>query len=218
MSRLLSVNLARPLEVDYSDPGVTGIDKRPVEGPVSVSAPGPQGVAGSGLAGDDVFDRRFHGGDDQAVYAYAREDLDGWETELGRALPNGVFGENLTTVGVEVNAALIGERWRVGEVVLEVTSPRIPCRTFAEWLDEKSWVKRFTRAARPGPFLRVVEPGSVRAGDPVTVLSRPGHEVTVEFLFRAMTTESELLPRTLVAIDLINASYAESIRKRLAGN
>lgn len=215
MSRLLSLNLGRSMAVDYSDPGTTGIDKRSVEGPVALSAPGPQGVAGSGLAGDVIVDRRFHGGDDQAVYVYAREDLDRWEKALGRELPNGVFGENFTTVGVEVNSAVIGERWRVGEVVLEVTSPRIPCRTFAGWLDEKGWVKRFTQEARPGPFLRIIEPGVVRAGDEIVVLSRPGHEVTVEFLFRAMTTEPELLPRTAVAMDLINKAYVESIRKRL---
>lgn len=215
MSRLLSLNIGRLMAVGYSDRGSTGIDKRPVDGPVAVADPGPQGVAGSGLVGDDIIDRRFHGGDDQAVYAFAREDLDRWERVLGRELPSGVFGENFTTAGVEVNSAVIGERWRVGEVVLEVTSPRIPCRTFAGWMDEKGWVKRFTQDRRPGAFLRVVEPGSVRAGDGITVLSRPDHEVTVEFLFRAMTTESELLPRTLVAIDLINRSYAESIRKRL---
>ncbi|MDF9815090.1 MOSC domain-containing protein [Streptomyces sp. SPB162] len=215
MSKLLSLNIGRSMDVDYSDPGRSGIDKRPVVGPVAVADPGPQGVAGSGLAGDDVVDRRFHGGDDQAVYAFAREDLDRWEGVLGRELPNGVFGENFTTLGVEVNSALIGERWRVGEVVLEVTSPRIPCRTFAVWLGEKGWVRRFTQDARPGAFLRVVEPGVVRAGDGITVLSRPDHEVTVEFLFRALTTEGALLPRTMVAIDVINRSYAESIRKRL---
>ncbi|MCZ4120569.1 MOSC domain-containing protein [Streptomyces sp. H39-S7] len=215
MARLLSLNIGRSTAVDYSDPGRTGIDKRPVEGPVAVADPGPQGVAGSGLAGDDIADRRFHGGDDQAVYAYAREDLDRWEGSLGRELRNGVFGENFTTVGVDINSALVGERWRVGEVVLEVTSPRIPCRTFAVWLGEKGWVRRFTQDARPGAYLRVVEPGEVRAGDGITVLSRPDHEVTVEFLFRALTTRAELLPRTMVAIDVINRAYAESIRKRL---
>ncbi|MEU3461556.1 MOSC domain-containing protein [Streptomyces sp. NPDC006733] len=215
MSRLLSLNVGRSMAVDYSNPGRTGIDKRPVQGPVAVADPGPQGVAGSGLAGDDVVDRRFHGGDDQAVYAFAREDLDRWEKVLGRELPSGVFGENFTTAGLEVNSALVGERWRVGGAVLEVTSPRIPCRTFAVWMHEQGWVRRFTQDARPGAFLRVVEPGTVRAGDPITVLSRPDHEVTVEFLFRAMTTEAELLPRTLAAIGVINRAYAESIRKRL---
>ncbi|WP_328915569.1 MULTISPECIES: MOSC domain-containing protein [unclassified Streptomyces] len=219
MARVLSVNVSRPLAVPYTDSagGVTGIDKRPVAGAVSVAAPGPAGQAGSGVAGDAVCDLRFHGGDDQAVYAYAREDLDRWEKELGRDLTPGSFGENLTTTGIDVNSALVGERWRIGRtVVLEVTSGRIPCRTFAGWLDQKGWVKRFTQAAVPGPFFRVLVPGEIAAGDPIEVIARPAHEVTVGFLFRAMTTQPELLPRAMAAKDALNVSYAEAIRARLA--
>lgn len=218
MAHVLSVNRSRPTAVPYTDAkgGVTGIAKRPVDGPVGVFAPGPRGQAGSGVDGDAVCDWRFHGGSEQAVYAYAREDLDGWERELGRELAPGTFGENLTTVGIDVNSALVGERWRIGaEVVLEVTSGRIPCRVFAGWLDEKGWVKRFTRAALPGPFFRVLTAGQIAAGDPITVLERPDHEVTVAFLFRAMTTEPELLERALAARDALNATYAEAIRSRL---
>ncbi|MBD9733941.1 MOSC domain-containing protein [Streptomyces sp. H28] len=200
--RLLSVNLGRPRAVAYtSQPdGLTGIDKRPVDGPVRVSAPGPKGIGGSGLAGDAVCETRHHGGDDQAVYAVAREDLDEWERTLGRALPDGSFGENLTTEGVDVSGALIGERWGIGEqVVLEVTSGRIPCRTFQGHLGEKGWVKRFTERGAPGAYLRVVRPGEIRAGDPVRILHRPDHEVTVALQFRAVTTERTLLPRLLAA-------------------
>lgn len=144
---------------------MTGIDKRPVDGPVRVSAPGPKGIGGSGLAGDAVCKLEHHGGDDQAVYAMAREDMDEWERELGRTLADGAFGENLTTHGLDVSGALIGERWRVGpEVVLEITSGRIPCRTFQGHMDEKGWVKRFTQRGAPGAYLRVIVPGrSARA-------------------------------------------------------
>lgn len=131
--KLLSLNVGHPRAVPYTDHprGVTGIDKRPVDGPVRVAAPGPKGVGASGLAGDAVCDLRHHGGNDQAVYAVAREDLDDWGRELGRPLASGSFGENLTTEGLDVSGARIGERWRVGsEVVLEVTCGRIPCRTF----------------------------------------------------------------------------------------
>ncbi|MFF2380100.1 MOSC domain-containing protein [Streptomyces sp. NPDC058108] len=200
--QLLSLNLGRARAVPYTDRavGVTGIDKRPVTGPVRVSAPGPKGVGASGLAGDTVCDLRHHGGDDQAVYAVAREDLDDWERELGRPLANGAFGENLTTLGLDVSGARIGERWRVGaELVLEVTSGRIPCRTFQGHLDEPGWVKRFTHRAAPGAYLRVIESGEIRAGDPIEVVHRPGHEVTVAVEFRAMTTERELLPGLLAA-------------------
>ncbi|WP_189963033.1 MOSC domain-containing protein [Streptomyces violascens] len=216
---LLSVNLGRARAAGYTDAkgGVTGIDKRPVSGAVRVFAPGPKGVGASGVEGDDVCDLRHHGGDHQAVYAYAREDLDVWAEELGRDLPNGSFGENLTTYGVDVNDARIGERWRIGrDVVLEVASGRIPCRTFGGWLDQKGWVRRFTQAAVPGAYFRVIEPGEIRAGDAIEVIERPDHEVSVTFWFRAFTTERALLPRTLAAGDALEPEAIETVRKYLA--
>ncbi|MEU7422590.1 MOSC domain-containing protein [Streptomyces sp. NPDC048362] len=214
--KLLSVNVGRPRPVPYTDQaeGVTGIDKKPVDGPVRVTAPGPRGVGASGLAGDAVCDVRHHGGYDQAVYAYAREDLDEWERELGRALANGCFGENLTTDGLDVSGALIGERWRVGpEVVLEVTSGRIPCRTFQGHLGERGWVKRFTRKGVTGAYLRVIEPGEIRTGDPVEIVHRPEHGVTAAMQFRAVTTEREQLPRLLAAGDALHAETLAAARK-----
>lgn len=217
---LLSVNLGRRTVVAHaagSPTGATGIDKRPVRGPVRVSAPGAKGVGGSGLAGDEIGDKRHHGGDDQAVYAYAREDLDAWERTLGRSLPDGAFGENLTTSGVDVNGARIGERWRIGsDLLLEVTSGRIPCRTFQGHLDERGWVKRFTEESAPGAYLRVIEPGEIRAGDPIRVVHRPDHDVTVGLQFRAVTTERELLPELLAAGDALHPETAERARTYLA--
>ncbi|WP_405999076.1 MOSC domain-containing protein [Streptomyces sp. NBC_00829] len=214
--KLLTVNVGRPKAVDYSDSpgGATGIDKQPAEGAVRVTDPGPKGEGASGVAGDTICDLRHHGGSDQAVYAFAREDLDFWERELGRPLGNGSFGENLTTSGLDVGGARIGERWRIGdELVLEVTSARIPCRTFASWLGEQGWVKRFTRRAVPGAYLRVVEPGEIRAGDAIEIVHRPDHEVTVEMAFRAETTERTLLPRVLAAGD---ALHPELLRAAVA--
>lgn len=203
MAHLISVNLGR-IRPDRSEVGVTGIDKQPVDHPVRVRAPGDKRSGlGSGLVGDRVCDRRHHGGDDQAVYAYAREDLDTWAAELGRELPGGSFGENLTTAGLEVTGALIGEHWGVGdEVVLEVAVPRIPCNTFARWIAENGWVRRFTRRAVPGAYLRVVRPGPIRSGDPVRVIHRPDHDVTIGLTFRALTVEPDLLPRLLPATAL----------------
>jgi MOSC domain-containing protein YiiM len=217
MAELVSVNLAVPRPNPAKGVGVTGIDKRPASGPVRVCAPGPKGTgSGSGLVGDRVFDTAHHGGDDQAVYAYAREDLDTWEAELGRTLPGGAFGENLTTSGLDVTGALIGERWRIGEqVVLEVAVPRIPCGTFAHWMAERGWIKRFTVRALPGAYLRVIVPGEVRGGDPVVVVSRPEHDVTVGVTFRALTREPELLPR-LLDVDAFPAEVKKLAARRTA--
>jgi MOSC domain-containing protein YiiM len=183
---LLSVNIAAAPGPTTQYEGRTGINKAPFPGPVRVEAPGAPGVGGSGLVGDVICTLKFHGGDDQAVYAYAREDLDWWSAELARDLPGGLFGENLTTRGLDLTNALVGERWRIGdEVVLEVTSPRVPCLTFAEQMGEPHWIKRFTAHGATGAYLRVLEPGRIQAGDRIEVFSRPDHQVTMGFYFQA---------------------------------
>jgi MOSC domain-containing protein YiiM len=151
----------------------TGIGKQPVD-VIRVSDPGPKrvvdGAGVSGVGGDHVGDGRHHGGSDQAVYAFAREELDAWERELGRELPHGMFGENLTTSGLDVDAAEIGDRWRVGTAVLEVRGPRVPCATFGERMGERGWVKRFAAHGRSGAYLSVVEPGEIHPEDTITVI------------------------------------------------
>jgi MOSC domain-containing protein YiiM len=220
MSIVLSVNIGRAQPTEHSTPGVTAIDKRPVDGPVDVRPPGSKRDGlGSGLVGDAICDRRHHGGDDQAVYAYAREDLDRWAAALQRPLDNGSFGENLTTAELDVTGARIGERWRIGggrsggALVLEVSSPRIPCRTFAGWLGERDWVKRFTHEARPGAYLRVIEAGTVQRGDAIEVVDRPAHDVTIGIVFRALTREPLLLERVLAAGALPAADVADAEEK-----
>lgn len=202
MPTLLAVNTAVP-RADASG-RVTGHDKRPADGPVSVRDPGSKADGlGSGLVGDAVCDRRHHGGRDQAVYAVAAAELAHWSAEIGRALPPGSFGENLTIECLDVDAALVGEVWAIGEQVrLQVTGPRIPCSSFARAMGEPHWVKRFTERGRTGAYLRVLVPGEVRAGDPVAVVERPAHDLTVPEMFRALTTERHLLPRLAVVEDL----------------
>lgn len=212
---VLSVNVGGEHRIAAKG-GTSGIDKRPVEGPVMVRAPGPKGVGGSGLAGDHISDTAHHGGDDQAVYAYAREDLDVWETDLGRALPGGTFGENLTTAGVDVNGGVIGETWAIGSVRLQVSCPRVPCVTFAVWLGQDRWVPRFTAARVPGAYLRVLEAGEVCAGDAVQVLDVPDHGVDVATAFAAFTTQPELLP-LLRDVSQLPAEGREVVERRLRG-
>lgn len=212
MASVLTVNRTH-VEADGAKPR-TGIDKRPTSGAVTVRAPGPmRGGLGSGIVGDVIGNRKLHGGDDQAVYAYAREDLDVWADRLSRELTNGIFGENLTTTGVDVTGAVIGERWRVGTdgVLLEVTSPRTPCKTFLNRLGIDGWIKTFTHGGSPGAYLRVIGTGTVSGGDSIEVVERPNHGITVGFVYRALMVDKGLLPEVLVADAL-----PEDIKRRAA--
>ena len=211
MGRVLSLNVGVVRPTAHSDMRVTGIDKRPVSEAVMIRDPGPRGTGGSGVTGDPICNLRVHGGSDQAVYAYAREDLDMWEREMERTLPSGVFGENLTTEDLDVTGTRIGDRWAVGDAcVLEVTGPRVPCRTFAGWLQDQRWVRTFTLRGVPGAYLRVIAPGEVRAGDPITLVHRPEHDITIGFMFRALTTEKRLFQ------ELAAAGAALPVRERRA--
>jgi MOSC domain-containing protein YiiM len=191
MAQVISVNVGRVRDAPWAGIGRTAMDKQPVTGPVAAHR--------LGLDGDQVGDTKYHGGPDQAVYVFAREDLDWWETELGREIRDGQFAENLTTRGIDVNEAEVGERWRIGSALFEVAMVRIPCNDFKNWqrlngYDERAWVRRFTETGRPGPYLRVLQEGEIRAGDDLEVAHQPGHGVTVSTLFRALTTERSLLP------------------------
>jgi MOSC domain-containing protein YiiM len=213
--RIVAVNVVHALRPDpRGDLDETAIDKRPAAARVAVRAPAAGGV---GLAGDQVVDVRHHGGRDQAVYAYAIEDRDWWATELGRDLGPGSFGQNLDTEGIDVTEAVIGERWQVGTdgVVLEVSSPRIPCRTFQGFMDEPNWIKRFTEHGAPGAYLRVVSEGTVGAGDTVTVLDRPGHRVTIGDVFRPRDTDADRLRRLLDQQQDLAADLDHAVRRDL---
>lgn len=195
---------------DAGTVGVTAIDKRPVDGPVKAGR--------LGLYADVQADRAHHGGPDQAVYAYAQEDADHWAAELGRPVEPGLFGENLRTRGVEVSTAVVGERWRVGSAVLEVTQPRTPCATFARRLGEDRWVRRFTEANRTGAYLRVVTPGRLGAGDAVVVEHRPEHGVTVADWFGGWSAGGDLAhaQRLLEAHALGEVRLTDEMRERAA--
>jgi MOSC domain-containing protein YiiM len=189
-ARVVSVNRGpvRDLLVG-GKPARSGIDKQRATGRV--------GIRFGGLALDDYGDKANHGGRDQAVYAYAREDLDWWGASLGRDVRDGLFGENITTAGLDVTGALIGEVWQLGTAVVQVTAPRIPCVTFQSWLGEPHWVKRFAAARRPGAYLRVLTEGAAGAGDRMAVLSRPEPAVTLAEAMRAYYGDREIMRRLL---------------------
>lgn len=166
-ARLVSVNVVH--ELIRGPTRWTAIDKRPVDGAVEVGE--------LGLAGDRVCDTRYHGGPDKALYAYAAEDAEWWAAELGREIPPGLFGENLTTQGLDITGALIGERWRIGGpvqgVLVEVRSPRTPCGNLSGRMGIKRFHQRFAKTGRVGAYLKVLQPGHVHAGDRIEVVHRP---------------------------------------------
>jgi MOSC domain-containing protein YiiM len=185
MASVLAVCVVSSLRPDAGMVGITAIDKRAVEGPVKVGR--------YGLYADVQTDRKNHGGFEQAVYAYSQDDADYWGAELGSELWPGFFGENLRVDGLDLGAARVGERWRVGGSILEVTKPRTPCQTFARWVgaavegaDDKGWVKRFSAARRLGVYLSVVQTGALAAGDDIELVHVPADAPTVLDIYRGV--------------------------------
>ena len=182
-ARVLSINITSVVHQGEwtGSEGRTGIDKRSVVGSVEFK--------NNGVTGDRIIDTNVHGGYDQAVYAYAREDAQWWEKVIGEEIPAGKFGENLTTEGIDVNAAFVGEQWKIGSVILEVSQPRIPCRVFAGFWKRATLIKDFTQAGRPGAYLRIIQEGTAQAGDAIEVIYKPHHAISISDLFSAKSGE-----------------------------
>jgi MOSC domain-containing protein YiiM len=185
--KVVSVNVGRPKPLSTGRRVVeSAIVKAPVEGPVA--------VRGVNLEGDDQADRSVHGGPDQAVYAYASEDIAFWSDVTGLDLGPAAFGENLTVAGVDVSGARIGERWRIGTVELRVTGPRIPCFKLEARIGVRGFQKQFLHAGRPGAYFAIAQEGELEAGDAVEIVHRPAHEVSPRLIVETMW-----LDRTRVA-------------------
>ena len=159
----------------------TGINKQSVQGLIHF---GPEGVVG-----DTVVDRKHHCGYDKAVYAYAYEDALWWAEKIGRDMPAGSFGENLTTEGIDVTNAVIGECWQIGDLLLEVAEPRIPCSVFSGFWDRPTLIKEFTEANRSGAYLRIIDEAMIEKGNAISVASRPTHGITIADVFAARAGE-----------------------------
>ena len=207
MGNVLSVNVGGIREFEYSGRTArSAIWKYPVSGRIA--------ARGVNLVGDDQADRRAHGGPDKAIYAYAADDYRWWESEIERTLDPGEFGENLTTEGIDVTGALVGERWEIDDLVLEVSEPRIPCWRFAVRMNDKHFPRRFTAAGRPGTYLRIIREGDVGAGDTIRVVSRPDHNLTIGDVFRIFTRDQHEVER-LLNVAQMSASWRRWAEKLL---
>jgi len=212
LGKVLSVSVGGAREFEYNGrPARSAIWKTPVSGRVA--------VRGVNLAGDDQADRLAHGGPDKAVYAYAVEDARWWEQEVGRPFAYAEFGENLTTEGIDVNGALVGERWAIGSAILEVSEPRVPCWRLGVRMNDPAFLRRFTAALRPGAYLRIVSEGDVGEEDAIRILDRPGHDLTIRDVFRIYTRDRKESARLLTIPRLSQAwrRWAEdTLRSRSA--
>lgn len=205
--RIESVNVARMRLIQVGGQTVkTGIYKHPVSGRVE--------LRDNQIGEDRQGDYSVHGGPDKAVYAYATEDYRWWEAELGRDTEPALFGENLTTSGLDLTAAEVGQRWRAGTALLEVSEPRFPCSKLGYKMGDPAFVKRFAKALRPGAYLRIVEEGELGAGDEVELLPAPGHGVTLELFARAVLEDHGLAARLLEA-PAVSERWREWARSRL---
>ncbi|HEU4344616.1 MAG TPA: MOSC domain-containing protein [Candidatus Binatia bacterium] len=205
--RVLSVNVGRVRKFEYNGrPAESAIWKSPVAGRIA--------ARGVNLDGDDQADRKAHGGPDKAIYAYAIEDTRWWEQDLGRPVQYGEFGENLTTEGIVVNDALVGERWEIGTAVLEVSEPRLPCWRLGVRMDDQMFPRRFTEALKPGAYLRIIVEGEIGAGDEIRVVDRPDHDLRIRDMFRIYTRDRHEVER-LLAVPRISESWREWAREWL---
>lgn len=207
-ARVVSVNVGEIQTVEWAGRLVTtGIWKSPVTG--------SRRLQGVNFVGDDQADRRVHGGPDKAVYAYAEEDYRWWSVELGQDLAPATFGENLTTAGLDLAAAVIGERWSVGTALLEVSQPREPCFKLGIRMGDAGFTQDFGAAGRTGAYLRIIEEGEVAAGDPITVVSRPDHGLTVAGIHEAFRDGAVELLVPVADIDAVPESWREWAQRKL---
>lgn len=208
IGRVVTVNVGRPRTVEWQGRKVrTAIWKEPVAGPVP--------VRGVNLEGDDQADRRVHGGTHKAVYAYGAEDYRWYSEQIGMELGPGTFGENLTVEGFDLRQAVVGERWRVGTCVLEVSEPRMPCFKLGLRMGTADFVDLFGVVGRYGTYLRIVEEGEVTAGDTIELLSAPEPAITVAELAGSRHTDDVDLLERVAASESVSASWAEAARRAL---
>ena len=211
--RVISTNSASARPNAAKNYSHTGIEKLPQDS-ISVSAPGPNYGDGSGVAGDFVGDSKHHGGEDKAVYAFSREELNFWEKQLDKPLADGSFGENLTTQNIHLGGLVINQRVRVGTTILEVSVPRTPCLTFAAWLEVKDWTIKFTKRGRAGAYFSVIQPGVISPGDEIILENPPLHGITMADAFVTKMGNNDKLEEVVNA-QCLPKHHHEQLKSRL---
>jgi MOSC domain-containing protein YiiM len=209
IGRVLSINVGHARTFEYNrHPAQSAIWKTPVAGRIA--------ARGVNLEGDEQADRKAHGGPDKAIYAYAVEDILWWDQQIGRSIQYGGFGENLTTEGIEVNDALVGERWEIGTTVLEVSEPRVPCWRLGVRMDDKLFPRRFTKALRPGAYLRIIVEGDLASGDKIRVIHRPDHDLTIRDVLRIYSRDRNEVERLAVIPQMSDSwkRWAENVLEK----
>lgn len=207
VGNVLAVSVGRPKQVTRGGrPAETAIWKNNIEGRIRAS--------GVNLEGDEQSDRQGHGGFDKAIYAYGEHDRLWWESELGRPIPRGGFGENLTIEGTDITNAVVGERWRIGSVLVEVSEPRVPCWKLNLVIGEDRFIQRFNAAGRPGTYLRIIEAGVLGPGDQVAVVSRPSHGVTIGAVSEIYQKRAGA--ERLLAVDELSEAWKAWARRTIA--
>jgi MOSC domain-containing protein YiiM len=215
---LLAVNVGRPAEIDYRDRKgrartvLTGIFKRPVSGPVLLRT--------LNLEGDGQADLEAHGGEERAVYAYTIENYRFWADALGRDDfdPSGQFGENFTVSGMPEDEIAVGDVFRIGGALVEVTQPRVPCFKLGARMGIADFQKQFAKSLRVGFYLRVLEEGEVRPGDSIAAMRRATPRMTVRALMRLLYFEPDNIADARVALDIaaLSPGWRRSFAERVA--
>lgn len=210
--RLLAVSVGQPRIIGErsSEPIRSGIGKSPVNGRVTVGH--------NAIVGDGQADMINHGGVDKAVYAFDRGDAVYWEQRLGRSLPDGSFGENLTVEGLPSDIVRVGDRYRIGDVLFEVTQPRVPCYKLGMHMKDPAFPTAFAKALRVGFYLRVIEPGSLGAGDPITTMHRADTVLSIADLMQIYLTGRYDIERLaeVVALPGLSVAWRDELAERLA--
>ena len=175
--KVLSINTAQAQVMRVGKKDVTtGIYKMPQTGPVVVTE--------LGLEGDTIVNKKFHGGEDQALYIYSGEDYAWWKQQLKMDIPPGMFGENLTITDFHSGELKIGDRLRIdNDVELEITAPRVPCSQFATKMNDSGFAKKFVAAKRPGAYARVISGGIISEGSQIRWFPTNADYATIEEVF-----------------------------------